>query len=319
MRIRKIKWLDHPILKNLEIDLSKSNGETYDTIIFAGENGTGKTTILDTLSTFLNRGSIKYFDYIEYIVDGQVLKAVPGDPQNPDVFYDMIKVATGERTNMNTGKREDGAEWSNETIDNNPLNIRYNGCAFSKARADFKTNQITSTTGKEIDVSKYDLDKEDDFTSLKQLIVDISEQDYSDYAEKGQRGGDNKWENFYPQSKIFRFQNAFDNFFPKMKYNKVTNSQDGKIIQFKKNGAIIPIENLSTGEKQIVFRGAYLLKKSGKLTNAAIFVDEPEISMHPKWEEKILKYYKDLFTQGNTQNAQMFFATHSIYVIGSVP
>lgn len=51
--IRKIKWNDHAILGNLELDFTKPDGSVYNTIVLAGENGTGKTTILETLSTFL--------------------------------------------------------------------------------------------------------------------------------------------------------------------------------------------------------------------------------------------------------------------------
>lgn len=44
-------------------------------------------------------------------------------------------------------------------------------------------------------------------------------------------------------------------------------------------------------------------------------IDEPEISMHPKWEQKILSYYKGLFTNQDTQFAQLLFATHSEHVL----
>ena len=44
-------------------------------------------------------------------------------------------------------------------------------------------------------------------------------------------------------------------------------------------------------------------------------IDEPELSMHPKWQRNILQYYKGLFTQSGKQNAQMFFATHSDHVL----
>lgn len=63
--IRKIKWNDHAILGNLELDFTKPDGSVYNTIVLAGENGTGKTTILETLSTFLNLGSIEPFEYIK--------------------------------------------------------------------------------------------------------------------------------------------------------------------------------------------------------------------------------------------------------------
>ena len=45
-------------------------------------------------------------------------------------------------------------------------------------------------------------------------------------------------------------------------------------------------------------------------------IDEPELSMHPLWQKKILQYYKNLFTDGNSnQTAQLFFASHSEAVI----
>ena len=47
--IRKIKWNDHAILGNLELDFAKPDGSVYNTIVLAGENGTGKTTILERL------------------------------------------------------------------------------------------------------------------------------------------------------------------------------------------------------------------------------------------------------------------------------
>lgn len=71
---------------------------------------------------------------------------------------------------------------------------------------------------------------------------------------------------------------------------------------------------MSTGEKQIVFRGAYILSNVKKTSVA--MVDEPEISMHPKWQDKILAYYQTLFMDStNKQIAQLFFATHSDYVV----
>lgn len=37
--------------------------------------------------------------------------------------------------------------------------------------------------------------------------------------------------------------------------------------------------------------------------------------MHPKWQQNILKYYKDLFIENNRQTVQLFVATHSEYVL----
>lgn len=49
VKIKSIKFKNHPILKNLELDFCDTNGNAVDTVIFAGENGTGKSTILNYL------------------------------------------------------------------------------------------------------------------------------------------------------------------------------------------------------------------------------------------------------------------------------
>jgi predicted ATPase len=312
MKINKIKWKDHPILGNLELDFSNSSTSSpFETVLFAGENGTGKTTILETLSTFLNRKSFEYFEYIEYIISGKTYKATPTNHPSVKDFYTLID-DTGQATPINSNYNNNP-----QLIETNALDIRHYGCVFSKARADYKTQKITSTTTKALDTEKYDIDEADDFTSLKQLIVDVQNQDTSDYAELNESLGSSpkSWEDFYITSKIYRFKSAFDNFFDKLKYFKVSNNGSEKAILFKKNGTEISIDKLSTGEKQIVFRGIYLLKNNQKLEGAAIMVDEPELSMHPKWQKKILKYYQDLFTESGNQKVQLFMASHSEHVV----
>lgn len=49
MRIKKIKYKDHNILGNLELDFTNKNGEAEDMILIAGENGCGKTTIINDI------------------------------------------------------------------------------------------------------------------------------------------------------------------------------------------------------------------------------------------------------------------------------
>lgn len=311
MKICKVKWKNHPILGDLELDfINPINNLPFETILLAGENGTGKTTILETISTFLNGGTFEYFDYIEYLAEGKKLKAVEGNHPTIKDFYNVID---GNQTiQMHTNRNN-----HNDLIDKNPLNIRYSGCVFSKARADYKTNKISSTTTKQLDTEKFNTDQEEDFTSLKQLIVDIQSQDYSDYSEGNKllEANPKSWNEFYTSSKIYRFKNAFDNFFDKLKYDKVADENSEKSILFLKNNKSISIDKLSTGEKQIVFRGIYLLKNSQVLKDAVILVDEPELSMHPKWQKNILKYYKDLFTENGVQKTQLFIATHSEYVL----
>lgn len=311
MKIRKVKWKNHPVLGNLEIDFTNGKGLTFGTILFAGENGTGKTAILASLSSFLNRGPFKFFDYIEYEIATGIYTAIEPAKRSNETFYD-IKDSSGVIHSIRSDKNN-----SPDSIKQNKMDLRHYGCIFSKARADYKTNQITSIKNGEIDTDKYDEDSQDDFTNLKQLIIDIQNSDYKEYSVTNKRlGAKHKgWDDYFKTSKMFRFKNAFDNFFDTIAYEEVTATGSEKQIIFRKHNNSIPIDNLSTGEKQIVFRGIYLLKNNGLLNDSVIMVDEPELSMHPKWQTKILKYYRDLFSVGGKQSAQLFFTTHSEYVV----
>jgi len=312
MKIRRVKWNNHPVLGNLELDLmNAATGQPYSTLVFAGENGTGKTTILETLSTFLNRGTFEPFEFIDYLAAGTELKAVRANNSPHPNFYDYLDTH-GQRTHIRTDKHNNP-----DVIEGTLLDIRRDGCVFSKARADYKTQGIGAVTTKKLDVEKYDIDNEDDFTSLKQLIVDIQNQVNAEYAQLNQGLGaaPQPWNQYYLTSKIYRFKSAFDNFFGRLKYDKVSDLGNEKVIEFDKAGKKIPIDRLSTGEKQIVFRGIYLLRNNSKLDGAAIMVDEPELSMHPTWQKSILKFYKQLFTTNGNQTVQLFVATHSEYVV----
>lgn len=90
----------------------------------------------------------------------------------------------------------------------------------------------------------------------------------------------------------------------KIHYNesKVTIS-----IVRRKNGHEVNIENLSSGEKQIIalFARLYLKKED----NLAIFYDEPELSLSMEWQKRLLP---DIIKSGKC--AFMFVTTHSPFI-----
>ena len=318
MKIRKVKWANHPILGNLELDfVNPVTNKPYSTIVLAGENGTGKTTILETLNTFLSIGSFEPFDGIEYEVEDKRYILTPSNiPGSLKTFFIRYDVENNTSENIHSDQNN-----SPDSIHSDNKDPRSYGSVFSRPRADYKNSKIESVKTNELDNNKYDSDNDDNFTSLKQLIVDVQNQDNEQYRDMN----DKRYQqcqspmstaDFEPISKIYRFKRAFNGFFETIKYKKVGNASGEKVVIFEKHGIEIPIDVLSTGEKQIVFRGAYLLRNINVLQNSTIMIDEPELSMHPLWQKKILQYYKNLFTDGNSnQTAQLFFASHSEAVI----
>lgn len=311
MQIKKVKWKGHPVLGDLLLDFSTQSGSVYKTVVLAGENGTGKSSVLEHVSAFLNLGPFSDFEYIEYLIGDEIYRAQPAEDQPHPNFFD-VQTPQGDILRIRSDRNNRPTD-----IESNKFDLRHYGCVYSRARSNYKTQKITATSTSALDTQKYDIDQSDDFTSLKQLLVDVSNRDNAEYADANRSLGSNPkpWNEFYVTSKMYRFKESFNAFFEIIKFDNVIDENDEKAITFSKNNKSIPIDRLSTGEKQIVFRGAHLLRNNGILQGGAIFIDEPELSMHPKWQRKILAYYKGLFTQQGNQKAQLFFATHSDHVV----
>jgi predicted ATP-dependent endonuclease of OLD family len=103
--------------------------------------------------------------------------------------------------------------------------------------------------------------------------------------------------------------------FPSKKYNRIETVNNQKVVVFEENGKEMGITNLSSGEKQIVFRGSFLLKDKKSSKGALILIDEPEISLHPTWQLKILTFFKKLFSNEGMLTSQLIVATHSPFII----
>lgn len=312
--IRKIKWKNHKILGNLELNFTRSDDGIYNTIVLAGENGSGKTIILESISKYLTMETSQNVEYWEYETPSGNFKISPLDGKNL-CFHHRINLNTNITQNIQTSRNNNFYILKEDKSD-----IRSYGCLYSKSRSGFNTRPVKSTTTEKLDSNKYDSDSNEDFTSIKQLIIDVYTQDTDDYYQENSNGKSMSMHDFQKKSKISRFKKAFSNFFNgTIEFSKIDRSSTNEMqILFEKHGKSITIDELSTGEKQIIFRGSMLLKNSNAMENGCILIDEPELSMHPSWQSKILDYYRDLFRDtSNRQTVQMIFATHSEYVIRS--
>ena len=62
MKIRKLKIKNYKIFDDVEFDFTDADGKTLDTIVLAGVNGCGKTTVLEVISKFFNHHFSTEFD-----------------------------------------------------------------------------------------------------------------------------------------------------------------------------------------------------------------------------------------------------------------
>lgn len=312
--IRKIKWKNHKVLGNLELDFSRSAGGIYNTIVLAGENGSGKTTILENISKYLTLEISQSVEYWEYETSEGNFRISPLNGENL-CFHRRVNL----KTNVEEIIRRDRVN-NPDALKKDTSDIRSYGCLYSKSRSGFNTKPVKSTTTEKLDSNKYDSDSNEDFTSIKQLIIDIHAQDTDDYYQENSNGKSMSMSDFQKKSRMYRFKKAFSHFFDgTIEFSKIDRASTNEMqILFEKHGMSITIDELSTGEKQIIFRGSMLLKNNNAMENGCVLIDEPELSMHPSWQVKILDYYRNLFRDAsNKQTVQMIFATHSEYVIRS--
>ena len=160
--------------------------------------------------------------------------------------------------------------------------VRSHGCAFSRARTGFKTEPIDKSTNKVLDSESHMRDDNIDYTDVKQTLIDVAEQDYAEVDQLCRRLIANDQDtNFkeeylklYDSSRISRFSKAFNDFFDNLVFKKVDLINGNKQVLFEKLGKQVNIDDLSTGEKQIVFRGSYLLRNSHNLKGGIILIDD---------------------------------------------
>lgn len=87
-------------------------------------------------------------------------------------------------------------------------------------------------------------------------------------------------------------------------------SEKNELVVTTKQGNQILIEDLSSGEKQLlIILGEALLQEESSVVYIA---DEPELSLHVSWQEQLTTAISRL-----NKNAQVVFATHSPDIVGA--
>jgi len=104
-----------------------------------------------------------------------------------------------------------------------------------------------------------------------------------------------------PRQKFF---DALQSFMTNKKF-QYDNKKSGLFFALEGvSNEVFPWSSLSSGEKQLLIQFMEVILQEGR---TLIFIaDEPELSLHVTWQEKLLKALRDL-----NENAQLIVATHS--------
>lgn len=341
MKLKKIEIKDNEKIGSVELDFTK-NGVVQDTIIFAGNNGCGKTTILEEIMLLAENGRASHLErttgYIcaKIILTNEELEKIKENIKNAkhgnineiEKIKNEIELLidfTGEKGTYGRLKVYSISEEKKEKLDS--YNVLYHGklehiisSFYSAANIDYVFNDIGSITTIDIDVTEFNSIRSSNDTGnqIKQTFIDIYNLDAQDFLEWANNNKGKSIDENMMYLRLKRFKNAFSYIMDDLEFDQIINTPGKKQVMFKRNGKNINIDDLSTGEKQIIIRGGFLLRFLKVLNGSFILIDEPELSLHPEWQNKILQFYKKLFTnEKGEQVSQIFVATHSPFIINN--
>lgn len=334
MRIRKVTFINHPIFGNLELDFTDAEGKTINTVIIAGENGVGKSLLLDSIYEFTNlrlpsenTGENRIFEIelsnseIEILKANEKTKIFFNVPYKSNIFKIAISYSNSRNWSQIDirGLTENGYSTPiyPQTFSQHDT-FKIFKTIYSDVEINFTPKEITTVTTSNIDIQDHQSQRSNSnlATEITQLLVDIQSLDALEFTEWARSNLGQPVDKEKIDLRIKRFTSAYDFMFPSKRYKKIGNINGQKQVVFEENGKEMTIGQLSSGEKQIVFRGSFLLKDKESSKGALILIDEPEISLHPNWQLKILNFFKKLFTNNaGEQTSQLIISTHSPFII----
>jgi predicted ATPase len=92
---------------------------------------------------------------------------------------------------------------------------------------------------------------------------------------------------------------------------KLSLDQVGRIRISRPAGGTMPLDALSSGERQLLIIFAHVFFNSFGTRSKVFVVDEPELSLHLRWQENLVERLQSVLPE-----VQLIFATHSPDIVG---
>ncbi|MDY4787794.1 MAG: AAA family ATPase [Bacilli bacterium] len=253
MKLKHLEFKNHPILKNLKIDFLNDKGEVYPNIIFVGENGCGKTAILNELFNY---------DDSKYIINKEKNINLCGECLHKSIYVAQDIKFRNAINNINEKIKGDKLYRDITSIENT------NGFGGANVMSFNKNNIANSSTmlAKKVKIFNNNRISEQINSGKLNLMNDISKQ-----------------------------------------------------VSIDEHIDVPKIDTFSSGEQEILLRLEAISNRI-KLNLDMLLLDEPENSLHPKWQQIFVPFIIDILKDNQTglRDLQLFIASHSENVLKSV-
>jgi predicted ATP-dependent endonuclease of OLD family len=330
MKIKSLNAENHPTLGTFLYNFEEDSLIT----LLVGKNGSGKTRLIEELYKLLNSGfrlwSDKSYGDNKTKIELNLLLS-----KNDCVF---LNITTGNLTfkldysdieaknqwqTIRVINTDDGADLTNILLPKLQLEPAKDGfykllqqkIRYSSVLINFEYKPVTAFAEKVDDEEKIQTKSTTDVADeINKLLVATYYKDGADARKKFESGELKSGEEKY-SGDFDRFVDAYNKLFTNKEISGVeVEDGDNKIrILNKDTGETFGIEGLSSGEQQVVYRVGYLLKNLNIKNGGIVFIDEPELSLHPEWQVGYIPFLQSIFGD----DVQFVLATHSPYVVKS--
>jgi len=296
MKIRKLIIKNYKIFDDVEFDFTDAEGKTLDTVVLAGVNGCGKTTVLEVVSKFLNHKFSNEFDASTIKVEMEITM-LKGEWTNRDAFLSGTLIMSFD-----------------ESLESRFITFEVTHSGFHEFNGIITMKHPAYPLSPGVYFpTKYQEPSPSNYTNMKigEMLQDLK--DVKAKSLKNLRDEVFKNKDLPPRQIIDNQIKTLTRALSNLDLNtRLVDLESEELVFESANGQRIYFEQLSHGEQHLYFRAIYLSQLN--LKDSIIMVDEPEAAFHPTWQQKIAQLYRNV-----GENNQVFMATHSPHIMASVP
>lgn len=263
-----------------------------DVNILVGDNGVGKTTILDIIISILSNNLEAYgIDRKYYSAQIELTNG-----------YE-VRVICSPNSILRPAWTKDGAHISHAEVPIALTTVSNIDTAFYPESFQLKLKSAHSDIRTELDMLLYDTI--DDYYRYKSWISTT----FRKLVKEGQIDEANHL--YEPMDKA---QELFAQLFDDKEWCEEEDTQGTLLFKVKNTGVLLSPSQLSSGEKQLLLLLLSTLCQNRK--PCVTIWDEPEISLHITWQQQLIRIMREL-----NPNMQLIIATHSPSILheGWVP
>lgn len=308
-----------------------ATGMAADTVVIAGENGCGKTAVLSDIFASLSGGRPVSNYEMQLDLTGE-------DQEKFRTYYGAARFKQSRVTLMSRGdewghdRTTARVRFSTDDLEEvvrdypepdpalrqimSPFRVFYDEVAIG-----YNEVRVTSVNFSDVDhpgISGGKSGGAELAQRFGQLLVDIRHADNEDLAIWSEKNPGKAVPLEIRRRRMARFDDAIEYMLPNKRLHSIERDGDilqGFVIRFGDGDRLASLNQLSSGEKQIILRGGFLLTHQRSVLGSIVLVDEPELGLHPAWQARILGYYRKLIPDVKHETTQLIVATHSPFVV----